>query len=415
MRLVNLPKVLDSSAFDVTRDFVRTQYANISNLIEVVEFGTTNLPGISDVDLIAIIEAYSTVHMPSMEEIYRDERYAPMHKPFVYSSATFKRLRGIDPWIVHIHPLLKKTDGYSMEDVDALSEEEHRWFSLRFMLQWATTLLRLLASTHSAEAIPCHLYLGICIVPKYMYRELRRLNITKEDDENVPFYERIREEWFTLTPEQQGEQMHEGIDHLRASMRNVLKIIATYMSASTEQQPVPATCAQSGEATAICKRYPHSFVIDGDERVFVFQERRTEIEMEVETFSLPLLKKLGGKYNRTLFLFPLEIGALYAQYLQGKGPISAHVQRHSATDLQALPFAPSSVLQDFVDLTDQIVAESANVTAAKYFFETFGFEHPATVSLRQLPGAWCATLARTIARSPLGKLLGKRVCRCTLA
>jgi hypothetical protein len=415
MELVGLPKMLPPSAFDVTRDFVRCQYAHVENLLDVVEFGTTNLPGISDVDLIAIIQPHSPVQMPGMEEIYREEQYAPMHKPFVYSEATFRRLRAIDPWIVHIQPLLKKTDGYTIDDIDVLSEEEHRWYSLRFMLQWSTTLLRLIARSKSTGAIPCHLFLGICIVPKYIHRELKRLGINGENDQNVPFYEAIREEWFTLTPAEQRTHMEEGVRRLSDSMQRIVRILSAYLASATQLQPVPATCTHSAGAMAVCRQYPHSFVIDGGERVFVFQQNRTEVEMVTETLTLPLLRRYGGRSLRTIFVFPLEVGALYTQYLHGSGPLSRHVQSRAATDLPSLPFVPSPVLQQFVDLTDQIIDESRQVTAAKYFFEIFGFEHAVRTPLRQYFGVWCANIARWLAMSPLGFAAGKKTYRCTLS
>jgi len=414
MKLGNLPKPLPASAYEATRAFARQKYSGIANLVDIVEFGTTNLPGISDVDLIAITKANQPVEMPYMHEIYSGT-YAPMHRPFVYSEETFPRLRFIDPWIIHIKPLFNKSDGYSIEDIQTLSEEEHTWLSLRFMLQWSCTLLRLIGESESFGRFLSHLYLGICIVVKYMYRELRRMGITTEDDPHIPFYERIREEWFTLSPEVQQARLTEGLEHLKDSMRRIIRLMQTHLASTTKMRSVPQDINMHSHAKQMLTEYPNSLILDGGARVFVFQKGRTDAEVCIQTLQTPL-KKYGGSFTRIIYILPLELGVFYAHYLYGSGPVSQRVQSKMATDLTELPYSPSPVVDQFVTLTDQIVADTRGVTSAKYFFETFGLRQKSSRKpLRQYLSLMLSALTRLLSLSPLAKTFRQKTFRSTLA
>jgi len=110
--LDRMPTHAASREYEQTAAVMKDRIALLPGLRSVYSTGSVSVPGISDLDLIAVVDGNGP--FPSVWGVLSErERYVAMHTPFLVDVETFARHR----WFAHIDPLvLVLGEGVEIED-----------------------------------------------------------------------------------------------------------------------------------------------------------------------------------------------------------------------------------------------------------------------------------------------------------
>jgi hypothetical protein len=98
--LIALPRPAQPNDYATASDEIEDLLGRLPGIVAVYRAGTVSVPGISDLDRIAVVEGHDAV--PSVWSDLSDQsRYLAMHTPFLVDQATFQRHR----WFAFIEPL----------------------------------------------------------------------------------------------------------------------------------------------------------------------------------------------------------------------------------------------------------------------------------------------------------------------
>ena len=396
------------SAYEETRSVMKEKFTNIEGVNAVIEYGTIPIPGISDMDFIAIAEPYSKPNIPRMKEFTKQQRFILSHRPFIFSKSTHKLLRFIDPWILHATPLLDNTEKYGLSHIRELTEEEHYWASIRRMLQWSLGFLRFITNARTTDVLSCRTFLDHCIGIKYFYRELNRMGLAEEDqDPNIPFYVELREKWFSFSEEEKKQRAEEAFELFTDSIRMFLGILSKHLAETVEKEGLDESFKpKNSYQRKLIKKYPRSAIVDTGGIIYVYQENRDEIELQYDIFRPIFTKLYSNEYKRLICLLPLPLSAFSNNYLHGKGVISRQYRSCFITDLETIPMATNPAIETFINMTDTSKEGMANIPL-KELFETYGLtSKPNTLQgkIRRVGDAIILWITRTPLGLPFKKL-----------
>jgi len=409
MKLVDLPQPTEMSAYEDARAAIKEKYANVKGVQAVLEYGTVPFPGISDIDLIVIAKPYTTTKMPRMKEFTKAQRFILTHRPYIFSESTHHLLRFIDPWIIHATPLLDNTDTYDLSHVRTISKEEHYWASTRRMLHWSFVFLRFITNTRATNSFACRSFMDHSIGIKYFYRELNLMNIEEENgDPNIPFFIKIRENWFTLNAQQQHTILEEGLEKFTESLRKFLKILSVHLSKAAGNKKIEGNFpAKSRYQRKLLAQYPCSAIVDTGETIYIYQEGRDEIELHCEVFRPIFTKFYGNEVKQFLYLLPLSLSAISNNHLAKKGVISEQYRSCFFTDMDTVPIISHTAINTFMDMVNKSKNEMKNISL-KELFATYGLRKKPRTLQERVRNVGDAIILWVI-RSPIGKTFRKDV------
>lgn len=118
--LIRLPRPADPDEYESASREIEDLLGDLPGLVAVYRTGKVSIPGISDLDRIAVIERGTQVES-IWPKLSNKSRYLAMHGPFLVDRATFRRHR----WFAYLEPLeLSFGTGVELEDrpIPAYSE-----------------------------------------------------------------------------------------------------------------------------------------------------------------------------------------------------------------------------------------------------------------------------------------------------
>lgn len=405
MKLTDLPKKLDMSVYEDTRNTVIDIYKQVPGVLEVLEFGTIPLPGISDMDFHIVIEPHTEVTIPTLKKFSDMQRYAMEHGHFAVSKNCVEHLRLFDPWLMHIDPLLHENSPYTIDAVPQISDDERKALSIDHIFAgWIFENLHNIATISVTQEVECRAFLEAIKGTEYCYRELAKVGVTDQViDPNTPTFTALRKEWFDLTDAQKQEKIEEAFSLWKQSTKAIIELLTKTIPKNTTQMSVVKN------NHPLLKKYPQSLIIESNDTVLVYQKDATQVEITASTWDSPLTSR---SYQRNVVRLPLEISATQNLFLKQKGPISSFYTNHLYTDLDSIPILEHAALQKRIAAMNQNVAETFNAQGGKQPIFTYeAAVNPAKFykgNLRaQLGGRYDRTLAKAH-NSLLGQLIPKK-------
>jgi hypothetical protein len=98
--LVALPRPLESGDYVRASEEIDALLRSLPGIVAVYQAGSVSVPGISDLDRIAVVEGAGRAP-PIWSRLSEKSRYLAMHTPFLVDRATFQRHR----WFAYLEPL----------------------------------------------------------------------------------------------------------------------------------------------------------------------------------------------------------------------------------------------------------------------------------------------------------------------
>lgn len=400
MRYTDLPQFIGIDVYERARLTLTEKYGKTLGVLDVFEFGTIPLPGISDMDFHVIVKANVETSFPRMKDFAPDERYAMLHKQFVLTEESWNDFHYIDPWFIKGIALLGRVG----VPARTLSEEDHHALSLYYiLLNWLLPFLRTIAQIECTQELPVREMLEIIKGTAYPYREFKRMSATTADgDPSKAFFEELRSTWFTLNQAEQEERIFEAFHRFSKSIGTLLTIMNEEMKKRMHAIPTPEHRKTRMHAK-ILKRYPQSVVLDTGDDIFVYQKDRASLELFYETFRSPLS---SAKPERGLYLLPLELSAIQNSHLMTSGPVSQWYKHTFATDLASIPMYQHPAIDHLLRVMNKNVEETKMVHGAKQPFTTFGMPSPLpSRSFRARLGRLYDAVLSFMTRTSIGGLL----------
>jgi hypothetical protein len=98
--LVAFPRLVQPDEYVRASEEIEVLLRRLPGIVAVYEAGSVSVPGISDLDRIAVVQGEDPV--PAIwSQLSEKSRYLAMHTPFLVDRATFRRHR----WFAHVEPL----------------------------------------------------------------------------------------------------------------------------------------------------------------------------------------------------------------------------------------------------------------------------------------------------------------------
>lgn len=385
--------------YEKTRQHLTDAYAKTPNVVDLFEFGTIPLPGISDMDFHVIVRKDVSTSFPRMNDFAPDERYAMLHKQFVLTEEAFANLHLVDPWLIKGTSLLGKVTTPQR----TLSEEEHHELSLYYiLLNWLLPYLHVIGQIECNQELPVRETLEIIKGTAYPYREFNRMGVTHDAaDPSAAFFTELRTQWFTLNPEEQRRRIEEAFRRFSKSIGTLLMIAEGELQKRMQTMETPSH-TKSRFHKKLLRRFPCSVILDTGDDIFIYQQDRTSIELFYEIFRSPLS---SSKPERGIYLLPFHLCSIQNAHLLEDGPVSNWYKTCFATDLPSIPMYRHPAIDHLIDVMNKNVSDTTMVHGAKQPFTTFGMPSPLPSSaLRARLGSCYDTILSFATRTPLGRL-----------
>lgn len=411
MKLVDFPRSVPIAAYDAARWAFLQKYEGLKGVSAILEFGTVSQPGISDMDFFVVVEPGAAVSLPHMREYALLERYVMGSLPVVVSQSVFPFLQYEDPWFVAVRTIYDPSGTHAFRP-RPLGQEDACALSMRFLYEKVIFgCLPVLANTLRTQTLHCLHFFAEFAQFSYFFREWRKFSVPYgEEDPALPFYADIVARWFSFSSAEQCRKMEEAWEHFQRSVGCVLRVLLPLLSAHlVTRDPPPGLQPKTPAQRAWLRAFPQSLVMDTGDCVFIFQRGQRTVQILVESFTFPLPRY--HRYDRTLFIFPWEMGAFATPPLFGHGSFTSHCRWNACTDLAGVPlWKRAEPLLFQTELSNRNFHETRNVRNAKYYERTFGYRPTPACSLtpadlRRMLGSLYASLPVTLARSHVRRFL----------
>lgn len=363
MKLIDLPRKIPPSVYEETREEVRKKYATIPDVVDVIEYGTIPHLGISDMDFIVVIEPGAKIDLPSLRTYTKEQQYAMDHAHFVISTDALPRLRLLDPFLVHFTSLLKRTS-YTLQTLDSLSTEELRAFAIEYpYVSWILPWLEFFARVECLQELPSRYFLESIKNLPHSFRELHRAKLIDQPiDPNAIVFQSLADKWFEISDNHRVTRVQEALEKNRKSTKIYLDILKNGLASKSKWR-------KTNHYKLSTTHYPQSITYNFGHEVYIFEENRTDIEIDFTRTHSPLTSQA---YNHAVVYLPLILSAPLNRLLFETGPLPDFIRKHTSVSLAQIPVFTHPALEERTQLINQTLHDVRNVRGGKLLGQTYG-------------------------------------------
>jgi hypothetical protein len=218
-RLTRFPRPASIEDYEAAEAELDAKLQELPCVVAVYRTGTIGVPGISDIDRVAVVEG--DVRLPTVwDELRPRTRYLAMHSPFVVDFDTFVRHR----WFASFEPLEIVWGRRIVVDEPPTPEERDELLGAEgLVVAWLKLIRQTTIGRTKVRPLLCEL--------NNVRRDLRLARLTRDDAPSawqlVSDVTRAREEWWSLTQPERFEAVREIEAQAPRAVHNALGAIAS--------------------------------------------------------------------------------------------------------------------------------------------------------------------------------------------
>jgi hypothetical protein len=380
----NEPRPIPLSAYERALDRFVHRVSQVPGVLAIYQIGSISCPGISDIDLIVVVDPsqgpFRTKTSVQMED--EEEAFLFFHQPIHVDTALMSQ-------IYHLFYVsdLRRVWGEAVEIVEPTQDEEQVLNAIKLIEVLIFDMPRSLAVLLGAPAYDVRaglLRINALCHTLHLWSDGGK-QLRKEWQEYADAAMRLRRVWFEL-----GVERHGQLWNLLKQGHKVSLALAVQVAQCIREAWHLTTANDSAYALYSDRFYPTLFA-----PLRFHQDRAQAVR--------------GDRWGRVFTTLPLELGVLLKSYGEGNGPISRHVWHHfwDCASYNLAPY-PADVMTRRAklinDQTELIMA--AHLQGTLFFWNGLGYRYrfswiEKAKGYARVPLTW---LEDTVIRHRLGRL-----------